>query len=156
MLCDPVSRSSPALQQELAGNGDSSLCRSTQRTVAVKKHEPSTLLLLSRTMFDFGSFSSIAVGEGPHFLVSGRSSAESSGVNLHCLPGLAALPAAGSECNVHFDLATTFGVVYVDVLRYIRNGAHVQTSDGSSEARRMYGSHVPRSDVAAASHLGLI
>jgi hypothetical protein len=37
MLCDPVSRSSPALQQELAGNGDSSLCRSTQRTVAVKK-----------------------------------------------------------------------------------------------------------------------
>merc|ERR1712118_453138 len=71
---------------------------------------------LSRTMFDFGSFSSIAVGEGPLFLVSGRSSAESSGVNLHCLPGLAALPAAGSECNVHFDLATTFGVVYVDVL----------------------------------------
>ena len=89
-------------------------------------------------------------------MVSGRSSAESSGVNLHCLPGLAALPAAGSECNVHFDLATTFGVVYVDVLRYIRNGAHVQTSDGSSEARRMYGSHVPRSDVAAASRLGLI
>merc|ERR1712118_428838 len=47
---------------------------------------------LSRTMFDFGSFSSIAVGEGPLFLVSGRSSAESSGVNLHCLPGLAAPP----------------------------------------------------------------
>merc|ERR1719352_1516470 len=67
-----------------------------------------------------------------------------------------ALPEAGSECNVHFDLATTFGFVYVDVLRYIRNGAHVQTSDGSSEARRMYGSHVPRSDVAAASRLGLI
>merc|ERR1712118_195224 len=65
---------------------------------------------LSRTMFDFGSFSSIAVGEGPLFLVSGRSSAESSGVNLHCLPGLAALPAAGSECNVHFDLATTLGL----------------------------------------------
>jgi hypothetical protein len=105
-------------------------------------------------MFDLCHFSSIAVGEGPHVLVSGHL-LEPSGVNLHYLPGLAALPEAGSECNVHFDLATTFGFVYVDVLRYIRNGSP-QTSDGSSEARRMYGSHVPRSDVAAASRLGLI
>jgi hypothetical protein len=46
MLCDPVSQGSHALQQALAGNGDSSLCRSTQSTVAVKKTRAIYSLLL--------------------------------------------------------------------------------------------------------------